>query len=114
MMTPKIDEPAHWDEIRRTIGANIRELRLAAQLSQEDFAEKTGISRNTIVRIEWGRTSLTIEHLVDIAEALKTAPSTLLERTPQSLDFEPLQWSGGRSSIRTNPQGFTPPENHNR
>lgn len=99
-MTPKIDEPAHWEIIRKTTGANIRELRLAAHLSQEDFAEKTKISRNIIVRIEWGRSSLTIEQLADIADALKVAPSEILERSPENIDFKPLQWMGGRSKIR--------------
>lgn len=98
-MKAKKDEPPHWEILRRTIGANIRELRLAKLLSQEALAEKTGLSRNTIVRAEWGRISLTLERLADIATALECTPAHVLERVPQEIDFEPIKWAGGRSKL---------------
>nr|WP_087038198.1 helix-turn-helix transcriptional regulator [Thermococcus litoralis] len=98
-MKAKKNEPTHWEAIRRTIGANIRELRLEKRLSQEALAEKTGLSRNTIVRAEWGRISLTVERLADISTALGYAPSEILGRLPQEIDFQPIKWSGGRSKL---------------
>lgn len=98
-MKAKKDEPPHWETIRRTIGANIRELRLEKHLSQEDLAEKTGLSRNTIVRAEWGRVSLTVERFIEIAAGLDIEPVVLLSRAPQKIDFDFIKWHGGRSTM---------------
>lgn len=105
-MKPKKDEPAHWEIIRRTTGANIRELRIKAHLSQEDLAEKSNLSRNTIIRAEWGKISLTIERLTDIAIALNIDVAELVTRVPQDIDFKLVKWADGRSRARTGKIAF--------
>lgn len=52
-----------------------------------------------IVRAEWGRVSLTVERLIDIAVSLDVSPAELLERSPQEVDFKPIKWLGGRQKI---------------
>jgi transcriptional regulator with XRE-family HTH domain len=46
---------ARWEARRSATGARIRELRLAQNLSQEALALESGLSRNMIIGIEWGR-----------------------------------------------------------
>lgn len=59
-----------WAARREQVGARIRELRLAQDLSQEALALESGLSRNMIIGIEWGRKSVAYERLWDIADVL--------------------------------------------
>lgn len=63
------------------IGERIRKRRQELRWSQEYFAEKAGISVNTVIRIEGGQSATSIEVFEKIAEALKTDVNTLLGKT---------------------------------
>jgi transcriptional regulator with XRE-family HTH domain len=52
------------------IGAQIRAARLHANLTQEAVANLTGIDRPSIVRIEQGHQSATLDTLILIADAI--------------------------------------------
>ena len=61
----------HWTLTRRhELGGRIRELRLHANLTQEVFAEMTGIDRRTVQRIEAGTSDPPYSSLLLIADAL--------------------------------------------
>ena len=60
------------DEQRARMGQRIRELRLAAGLTQEDLAQLAGITRSNLTRIEAGRYSVGLDILNRIANALGT------------------------------------------
>lgn len=62
-------------------GERIRKRRQELHWSQEYFAEKAGISVNTVIRIEGGQSATSIEVFEKIAEALKTDVNTLLGKT---------------------------------
>lgn len=62
-------------------GERIRKRRQGLRWSQEYFAEKAGISVNTVIRIEGGQSATSIEVFEKIAEALKTDVNTLLGKT---------------------------------
>lgn len=62
-------------------GKRIRKRRQELHWSQEYFAEKAGISVNTVIRIEGGQSATSIEVFEKIAEALKTDVNTLLGKT---------------------------------
>lgn len=68
-----------WAKRRAQVGARIRELRLAQALSQESLALESGLSRNMIIGIEWGRKSVAYERLWDIAGVLSVPVCKLLE-----------------------------------
>ena len=53
------------------IGLNILHYRKEQGLTQMQLAEKCGISRNYIQRIETASSSCTLDTLIDIAEALQ-------------------------------------------
>ena len=56
--------------LKKDFGKKIKELREALFLSQESFAEKIGIHRNTLARIESGENFVSYETLGAMKEAL--------------------------------------------
>ena len=73
------------------IGQKIRKIRKAHGLSQEELAERIGISTTHMSHIETGNTKLSLPVFVDIAAALEVRTDELLdtpntETTSASLD----------------------------
>jgi transcriptional regulator with XRE-family HTH domain len=66
------------EEIGRNVAANLKELRKRRQLTLEELAERSGVSRSMLGEIERGRTTPTITVLWKIAQALKTPLTTLI------------------------------------
>ena len=60
------------------IGQRIRNRRKECLLSQEELAEKIGISTTHMSHIETANTKLSLQVLVDLAEALKVSTDELL------------------------------------
>ena len=58
-------------ETLNEIGYRIRRLRESKNLSIQDFADKLEIEYNNVIRIEKGRTNLTIGTVVKIANTLE-------------------------------------------
>lgn len=65
------------------IGQRIRRIRKAHKLSQEELAEKVGISTTHMSHIETGNTKLSLPVFVDIAEALEVQTDSLLYDEPR-------------------------------
>ena len=65
------------------IGQRIRKLRKAYNLSQEQLAERVGISTTHMSHIETGNTKLSLTVFVDIAKALSVQTDELLYDSPQ-------------------------------
>ena len=61
------------------IGQRIRKIRKAHGLSQEELAEKVGISTPHMSHIETGNTKLSLPVFVDIANALQVRTDELLD-----------------------------------
>ena len=57
-------------EVRKAIGVNVRRLRKAKKLTQEQLAEKVGISPVHMNRIEQGHSSPSAEVLFAISDEL--------------------------------------------
>jgi transcriptional regulator with XRE-family HTH domain len=60
------------------LGARLRELRRARALTQEELAQKAGVSPSTIVDIERGKHEPQIRTLRKLAKALETTPDKLV------------------------------------
>lgn len=73
-MTAEIDETA----IQQRLGANVREHREQAGLSQGALAKLAEIDRTFVNQIENGGRNITISVLVRLAAALGTGPADLL------------------------------------
>lgn len=62
----------------KTIGRNIRKARDAAGLTQEQIAEKLGISQLHFGRLERGERPASLEQLANIARVLRVSTAALL------------------------------------
>jgi DNA-binding XRE family transcriptional regulator len=60
------------------LGARLRELRVAAGLTQAELARRTGIHRPNIARVEAGRHTPSLETLARLAKAIGVAPTRVL------------------------------------
>ncbi|MBQ9198854.1 MAG: helix-turn-helix transcriptional regulator [Lachnospiraceae bacterium] len=67
------------------IGQRIRRLRKACGFSQEQLAEKVGISVTHMSHIETGNTKLSLPVLVEMAETLQVSTDELLYDNPNSV-----------------------------
>ena len=65
------------------IGQRIRKYRKASKLSQEQLAEKAGISVTHMSHIETGNTKLSLLVLVNIANILSVQTDAIIYETPQ-------------------------------
>ena len=66
-------------DMRKLVGRNVRRLRLASGMTQEQFAERSGFSQQYISDLERGRRNPTIVSLFELAQALGALPVALLE-----------------------------------
>lgn len=68
----------------------IRELRMAAGLSQQAVADRVGVAKMTISALETGKMQLTLEYMRRIASALGAATTDLmpLEDNPEALSLD--------------------------
>lgn len=67
------------EDVRKTLGRRVRELRRHAGLTQEQLAEKAETDFQNIGRVERGESHIQINTLARIAEALEVTPAALLE-----------------------------------
>jgi len=58
-------------DIQKQLGANIRALRLKRKLSQDVFAERSGLHRAHVGEIERGESNVTIQTLKIVADTLR-------------------------------------------
>lgn len=65
-------------DMRKLVGRNVRRLRQAQGLTQEQFAELSGFSQQYISDLERGRRNPTVVSLFEMATALGAAPVELL------------------------------------
>lgn len=69
---------ARWADSRRRVGARVRELRLAAGMTQEQLALDAGLSRSQLGDLELGYRGLLFERLDDLAAVLGVDPAELM------------------------------------
>ena len=65
------------------LGERIRKRRREVHLSQEAFAEKVGISVNTVSRVEGGQTAMSIEFFKKRVELLEVDADDLVGKCPK-------------------------------
>jgi DNA-binding XRE family transcriptional regulator len=66
--------------VAKELGAAIRAVREKTGLSQEDFADKVGMTRQNYQRIEYGITNVTLDSLLRIADGLGVPCASLFPR----------------------------------
>ncbi|MBU6419083.1 MAG: helix-turn-helix domain-containing protein [Proteobacteria bacterium] len=73
-----------------TVGARIRALRLAANMTQDEFAEKLNVSRSAIAQWETDRAGQIRENMEKIAKILNTSLGYLVSGETGSLQGDEL------------------------
>jgi len=68
-------------DIRKVFGLNMRRLRLAAGLNQEDAADSIGIGRAHAGAMERGQQNVTLLILEKVAEGFRCRPMELLDES---------------------------------
>ena len=58
------------EDVRRTVGENVRRLRIVAGLSQAELAERMGVDRSYVSGLERGQRNPTVLTLWHLSEAL--------------------------------------------
>ena len=72
-------------DLKEVMAVNLRRLRHAKHMTQEELAEKAGLSARYVGRIEQGAASATVTVLGRIAEALEVDAAALLRtRLPKT------------------------------
>jgi transcriptional regulator with XRE-family HTH domain len=66
------------DKLLITLGTQVRTRRKALGMTQEELAERAGLSVDMIGRVERGQSGLLLEKLSAVAEALQTEAGALL------------------------------------
>jgi transcriptional regulator with XRE-family HTH domain len=66
---------------RKALGNAVRDRRQSLGLSQEQLAERAGMERKSVSRVETGAYSPSIDRLWDICDALGVSPPALLSPT---------------------------------
>ena len=66
-------------DIKAKFGARLRQMRIAAGMSQEQLAQNASLDRSYVGSVERGERNISLENIGRIATALKVPPSRLLE-----------------------------------
>lgn len=66
-------------DMRKLVGRNVRTVRQARGMTQEQLAELSGFSQQYISDLERGRRNPTIVSLYELAQALGSTPIELLK-----------------------------------
>lgn len=74
------------------LGNRIRERRQQIRLSQETLAERSGISANTVSRIEGGQMAMSVEIFQKLTLALDTDANSLLGLNDIAADDNGFLW----------------------
>lgn len=77
--------------LSKSIGSNIRKLRMQKNLSQNDLAAALSVTRQTVSNYETGRSNPDLDMLERIAAALDTDLLCLLYGTPHSPEKKSFQ-----------------------
>ena len=78
----------------RTIGARIKEIRVAKGLTQADVAEKANLSSPVISSLENGRSKIWLVTFAKICEALQVSANDILRLdTPSAINDYPKEFT---------------------
>lgn len=78
MKVVKFPQAAPLEKLEVRFGAKLRQIRKENDVSQEALAEKAGLTRSYIGRIDRGMINVSLATLYKLADALEVTPGELL------------------------------------
>lgn len=84
------------DDFYRRFGKRIAEMRrqLVPPVTQDQLAERLGMSRSSVANIEKGRQRCLLHTLVELADAIGCEPAALLPEKPSHIESEVVRELG--------------------
>ena len=73
------------ETLSQAVSATLRAERAAAQMTQAELAERSGLGYQTVMRLEKGERSPSVSQLAALCSALGLSMSDLVERAEQRL-----------------------------
>lgn len=89
------------ENLRKQVGSNLRKYRLKAQLTQEQVAERAGISVPFYGNIESGNRLMGMETLIALANALGVSTDCILLGEIENIHIENIN-----ALLRNKPESF--------
>jgi transcriptional regulator with XRE-family HTH domain len=89
-------------QVLARVGANVHRFRIAANLSQVALADRAGISRRTVIKLESGEANISLTGLDHLADALGvTFVDLVAASAAPHADISELAWTGqpGSSAV---------------
>ena len=77
--------------VQNIVGANLRKYRLMAKLTQDELAEKAGLSASFVASIERGTKGVTLKSLEQLSNALNISIEMLLHTSDTNNIFKNLE-----------------------
>jgi transcriptional regulator with XRE-family HTH domain len=68
-------------DMRKLVGGNVKAARIAAGMTQEELAERSGFSQQYISGLERGKRNPTIVSIYELGQALGVSHEQLVART---------------------------------
>lgn len=96
--------------ITNAFGNKVKELRIASGLSQAEIADKSGIERGQISKIEKGKINVTLETIDKLAFALGVEIKDLMNITDEVNAHPFVKWAGGKTQILAKLKSYMPEE----
>ena len=72
-------------ELQKLFGRNVRQLREAQSLTQDEFSRKAGINRSYLGGVERGQRTICMDNIAKIASALGVTPDILFKSEPPTV-----------------------------
>lgn len=88
-------------DARKTLGLNVRRLRVAKGISQEALANESGVDRSYVGRIERGSENVTITTLEAFAQVLGVEVRDLFDRVADPDAAAPALRAGRKAKVKT-------------
>ena len=76
------------DILYQEIGELVRSARKRARLTQDELAERAGLTRTSITNVEAGNQQLRVHTLINISDALGVSPMSLLPLSNSAANVE--------------------------
>jgi transcriptional regulator with XRE-family HTH domain len=73
------------ETIYARFGRELRRVRRAKRMTQDELAQRVNLGRTSIVNIESGRQRVHLHTFVELADALDVSPTDLLPEEPESV-----------------------------
>jgi|GEM_PF-989280 len=86
--------------LRGRLSRNLKRLRAAQKISQEELGDLAGLHRTYVSQVERTVTNVSLDNIYLLAEALKVDPADLLANSEEGAEVPSVDSDGGKKARR--------------